>query len=56
LLKYLKISGYWEYDEDMIKNMNLEKEFKKALEQYKGSKNHATTQILKDYLQDNYFN
>ena len=47
----MKISGFWEYDVQMIKNLDMEDFFDKSLQEFKGNKNKAMTQTMKRHLE-----
>jgi hypothetical protein len=51
IVKLMKISGYWQYDEKIINDLGLNEDFKKYELVYGvNKKDHSMTKSLKEYL------
>ncbi len=55
VLKLMKISGYWQYNEQMISDLALQEEFNKWLATYGADKkDKAMTKAIKEFLEVTY--
>ena len=55
VLKLMKISGYWQYNEQMISDLALDEDFNKWLATYGADKkDKAMTKTLKEFLELTY--
>lgn len=55
LLKLMKISGYWQYDEKMLSNLDLQGVFDQWMKTYgPDKKDQAMTKTIKTYMEQRY--
>jgi hypothetical protein len=55
VLKLMKISGYWQYNEQMISDLALQEEFNKWISTYGADKkDKAMTKTIKKFLELTY--
>ena len=54
IVKLMKVTGYWEYDEDMVENLEIEELYEAELKNYNGNKRKAMTASVVSFLEVNY--
>ena len=52
----MKIGGYWEFDETMLRNLNLTEPFKLKLKEFGNNQKKAMTAVMIDYLEKGFAN
>ena len=54
IIKMMKIQGYWEFNEAMLKNLGVFDLYKVKMGLYGNKQNHATTSALVEFLKNKY--
>lgn len=54
IVKLMKIDGSWEYNEEMLNNLNLGDKFKVEVAQHQGNKKKGMTAVMVAYLETTY--
>jgi ubiquitin-like protein Nedd8 len=56
LIKLMKVDGSWEYNQEIIVNLQLDGKFQAKREDYNGNQKKAMTAVMVDYMETTYPN